>query len=697
MDIPRLYSTILSNCHYGFVHSEIYTDTARLGSNIVEFTYTLPDLLDYTTRRFRGFATVSNLKLVELLPPVPCDERVKHRVKTGVGFCEWRVLEGGSGSQGSDKTCLYGECWNSHQLQYKCQLSNLKEVHTCLGSVQVFDSKILAFIGEESDVKYARGFWDPQVGKLDPFDKFSLIPDYGETMTRVKKPVLFTFTLESGVLLKLATPSNIHPTFPRFHPISGQVFFSGIHIFSKTYIPGISRCFNRPSSIFRINSENVSENLTPNIYMALCPIFSPDGSMIVFAGHEKIFHTHCTELNLFVMHRCGDNWSAPVLLTKWGLYLSAQTESELIQFLPDNKTIIVPCFTQGTSCVYLIDTATGTIVDSLGPPCAPEHSSVVLQKVVGNMAIVLHTGYTCLKSLWLVFLSDLSKIEYVEIFSVSPTLQMNGFSNAQVRLIETDHCPAWLLQSGIQSDSPRPLIAYLHGGPHMAAINQFSVEFAAFLAQGYDIVIPNYRGSFSYGKPFLDALIGKAGIIDVADCHACVLKAIDQLKPNKVLAYGGSHGGFLTGWLLGDFKYNAIYNFGILWNPAVDLISSNLTSDIPDWAICEAIHVSAAPTSADATHNVFAPGVDFFIKAAEQSPMAVVDNVSVPTLVLLGEKDKRVVPCAGLRWAQAVERNSHPVEPTVMWYPDQGHAISGPEYYETAIVTIGLWIRKCLE
>jgi acylaminoacyl-peptidase len=225
----------------------------------------------------------------------------------------------------------------------------------------------------------------------------------------------------------------------------------------------------------------------------------------------------------------------------------------------------------------------------------------------------------------------------------------------------------------------------------MMAVTSFGVEMTNFLAAGYDVIIPNYRGSLSFGKGFLEALVGNAGIIDVQDCHDCVMLAKQMVNPTITIAYGGSHGGFLTAWLLGRSDMNSEYAAGVLWNPAVDLISSNLTSDIPEWALSQVLSSDQCRSE-----SPFAPSFDFMKLAYQQSPISHVKNVKVPSLVLLGSADKRVVPCGGLRWAQAVEANKA-AKVDVMWFPDQGHAISGPEFYETAIVSIANWIQRVIE
>lgn len=55
---------------------------------------------------------------------------------------------------------------------------------------------------------------------------------------------------------------------------------------------------------------------------------------------------------------------------------------------------------------------------------------------------------------------------------------------------------------------------------------------------------------------------------------------------NEVAVMGGSHGGFLTGNLVG--QYPATFKCGVLRNPVMDLGLMIHCSDIPDWTYIEA-------------------------------------------------------------------------------------------------------------
>jgi acylaminoacyl-peptidase len=107
------------------------------------------------------------------------------------------------------------------------------------------------------------------------------------------------------------------------------------------------------------------------------------------------------------------------------------------------------------------------------------------------------------------------------------------------------------------------------------------------LMQGYCILAINYRGSTGYGEDSMNSLLGTIGVNDVEDCGELTLSALDKysdvIDPARVGVEGGSHGGFLTGWLTGHPKYKHIWSAACLWNAVLNMSYMLAATDIPDW------------------------------------------------------------------------------------------------------------------
>jgi len=65
------------------------------------------------------------------------------------------------------------------------------------------------------------------------------------------------------------------------------------------------------------------------------------------------------------------------------------------------------------------------------------------------------------------------------------------------------------------------------------------------------------------------------------------------VDPARVAALGGSHGGFLTGHLVG--QHAGRFRAGIMRNPVLDLSLMTHLTDIPDWCYVEAFGVEVRP------------------------------------------------------------------------------------------------------
>lgn len=89
---------------------------------------------------------------------------------------------------------------------------------------------------------------------------------------------------------------------------------------------------------------------------------------------------------------------------------------------------------------------------------------------------------------------------------------------------------------------PRPTVLVPHGGPHSASTTTWLMTLAFACSQGYNIVLPNYRGSTGFGDGPLQTLPGVIGTQDVVssitgrvstftsnDTHTCIHVSISVL------------------------------------------------------------------------------------------------------------------------------------------------------------------------
>jgi acylaminoacyl-peptidase len=141
------------------------------------------------------------------------------------------------------------------------------------------------------------------------------------------------------------------------------------------------------------------------------------------------------------------------------------------------------------------------------------------------------------------------------------------------------------------SDHLPPLLVCPHGGPHSAFSTAYVAQYSDYLCLygGYAVLLVNYRGSTGYGQSQLNALPGHIGVIDVQDVYNAT-QAVASLNPplvsSKRAVFGGSHGGFLTAHMIG--QYPNLFDAAALRNPVINVPAMFTTSDIPDWCVVEA-------------------------------------------------------------------------------------------------------------
>jgi dipeptidyl aminopeptidase/acylaminoacyl peptidase len=206
-----------------------------------------------------------------------------------------------------------------------------------------------------------------------------------------------------------------------------------------------------------------------------------------------------------------------------------------------------------------------------------------------------------------------------------------------------------------EGEGPFPVILQIHGGPYASyAIHPFD-ETQVLVDAGYAVVYSNPRGSAGYGSAHGHSIrqaMGTVDYFDVMDFLDAVLAKDKQLDGNRVGVMGGSYGGYLTAWIIAhEHRFaGAIVERGFL-----DPVSFQGTSDIGSFFGDEYVGTDAADME-------------------RQSPLAVVANVTTPTLVLHSELDYRCPLEQATRYYSALKRQGTTAE--MLIFPGENHELT---------------------
>eukprot|EP00466_Bigelowiella_natans_P014790 jgi/Bigna1/66633/fgenesh1_pg.2_\ len=133
---------------------------------------------------------------------------------------------------------------------------------------------------------------------------------------------------------------------------------------------------------------------------------------------------------------------------------------------------------------------------------------------------------------------------------------------------------------------------------------------------------------------------------------------------DNVMVWGGSHGGFLTTHLIGQFPET--FCRAATRNPVTNCAFMVTETDIPDWCYIEG---GLGP---------YHPGKflsrEQMAKLYNMSPIAYASNIRTPLLMLLGMKDLRVPPSQGLNFFKTLKAKG--VETRCLTYPESTHSLS---------------------
>ncbi|GGI07490.1 S9 family peptidase [Egicoccus halophilus] len=220
-------------------------------------------------------------------------------------------------------------------------------------------------------------------------------------------------------------------------------------------------------------------------------------------------------------------------------------------------------------------------------------------------------------------------------------------------------------------DEPAPLVVFIHGGP-LGSWNSWSWRWcpAVLAAAGYAVLLPDPALSTGYGRDFVQRGWGRWSEAPYTDLLAAVdaAEAHTAVDGSRTAAMGGSFGGYMANWVAGHTdRFSAIVTHASLWN----LEGFHGTTDMGLFWERE----FGDPYATDRA------------RYREHSPQRHVGNIRTPMLVIHGELDYRVPISEGLTLWTDLAR--HGVDARFLHFPDENHWILKPQnarlWYQTVL------------
>ncbi|ESU32533.1 hypothetical protein G3A_10775 [Bacillus sp. 17376] len=390
-------------------------------------------------------------------------------------------------------------------------------------------------------------------------------------------------------------------------------------------------------------------------------VVSPDGRYLGYTGHEREFENatltqvwiqefetgniQCVTENMDIL--VGDAVAAdfhqgahsPGLI--WGedsqsFYFLATDQGNTVLYFANLAGEVYPALLDQQHVFgYTLDRKNQRIVAAISNPVLPGEL-FQLEVMTGEVKQLTSVNDKFLESV------TLSQPEQIS-FEASDGTPLNG----------------WIMQpAGYEEGMEYPLILEIHGGPHAMYANSYFNEFQVLAAEGYAVLYINPRGSHGYGQQFVNAVRGDYGggdYQDVMDAVDYALENYDYIDKDRLGVTGGSYGGFMTNWIVG---HTDRFKAAVTQRSISNWISFYGVSDIgyyfTEWQI-----------QADLSE------LDTLWR---HSPLAYVDKMNTPLLILHSEKDYRCPIEQAEQLFIALKRQGK--ETKFIRFPESNHELS---------------------
>lgn len=233
------------------------------------------------------------------------------------------------------------------------------------------------------------------------------------------------------------------------------------------------------------------------------------------------------------------------------------------------------------------------------------------------------------------------------------------------------------LPPGFDRSKKYPAILWPHGGPNEQETGEFYFRPQFLAAQGYVVLLIDYRGSTGHGRNFQQSIWSDWGKKEIDDLLAAVdyVISLGFVDPEKLGMGGHSYGAILT-----------------------------------DYMLVKSDRFKAMITDAGESNYLMDYGVDQYLldweaevgkpwenpqRYIEMSPYFQLKNAKTPTLIICGQQDWNVPLVNSEQLYLSLRRLG--VDTMLVSYPEMPHEFSRPSYIKDRYLRYAAWYAHFLK
>lgn len=351
------------------------------------------------------------------------------------------------------------------------------------------------------------------------------------------------------------------------------------------------------------------------------------GERIVFAG-DRDSDLMVPMPGLWMVDRDGANAQARTrgLISNLGLLIHHDMPTWAAQenffVVPDSRYAYVTAMNRGTAeiCRVALDGPLSCEPVISGPRCC-----LIMDMHPATEQLLFSASD--INTPWELFVADLQGRSERRLTNLNATT-LKRWPTLAVRQLTFEssdgmRIEAWHLGRADRK-GPQPTVLFIHGGPELSCGHVFRFDFHLLAANGYAVLMVNFRGSAGYGEPFMRAIQGDWGARAYPDYMAAADEAIARglTDPERLGIWGPSHGGFATCWAVG---HTHRFKAALAESSVTNLATLYYLCDVPD------LFVRGLGGRPDEIPDIY----------RSRSPLTYAHRCRTPTLLMHGEADLR--------------------------------------------------------